>query len=171
MIEADARAILAWRYDPPYAVYNAAADEPADFDYVAGIMDPHSPYFTARLVGDRGWEDEAPAGFFAFGSACEVGAEPDAPAEAHLRRADGSITVGLGLRPDLTGSGRGLPFVQAGLALARERYAPGLFRLFVYAWNQRAITVYERAGFTSIGRAGRLDDSGLPAFVEMTRRP
>ncbi len=166
--EADAQAILAWSYDPPYTTYNAAG-EPADFDYMSEMLDRRSPYFAARLVSGVGWEREPPAGFFAFGSACEVGSEPDAPAMPHVLRADGSITIGLGLRPDLTGRGLGLPFVKAGLALARERYQPTFFRLFVYAWNQRAITVYERAGFSMNGRAGAPGSDGQPAFVEMSR--
>ncbi len=169
--EADVQAILAWRYDPPYTTYNAAADGSVDFDYVAEMTDRRSPYFAVQMVSDADWEREPPAGFFAFGSACEVGSEPDAHAESHLHRADGSITIGLGLRPDLTGRGLGLPLVEAGLALARERYHPTLFRLFVYAWNQRAITIYERAGFTAIGRAGAPGPDGQPTFVEMTRQP
>lgn len=168
--EADVRAILAWRYDPPYTTYNPD-NEPGGFDYAAEMLDRRSPYFAVRIVSGEDWEREPPAGFIAFGSACEVGSEPEAPDEPHLYRADGSITIGLGLRPDLTGRGLGLPFVEAGLALARERYHPTRFRLFVYAWNQRAITVYERAGFAVIGRAGAPASDGQPAFVEMIRLP
>ncbi len=171
MAEADAQAIRAWCYDPPYTTYNAADEEPAGFDAMAELLDPRSPHFAARLVSGAAWEREPPAGFFAFGSACEVGSEPEAPAAPHLHRADGSMTIGLGLRPDLTGRGLGLPFVEAGMTLARERYHPTLFRLFVYAWNQRAITVYERAGFTAVGRAGAPGGDGQPAFIEMTRLP
>lgn len=168
MTKADVLAILAWRYEPPYTTYNPAEDEPEGFDYAAEMLDRRSPYFAMRLASGADLEREPPAGFFAFGSACEVGSEPDALAGPHLLRADGSITIGLGLRPDLTGRGLGLPFVEAGLALARDRYKPTLFRLFVYAWNQRAILVYERAGFSAIGRAGALGPDGYPAFVEMT---
>jgi RimJ/RimL family protein N-acetyltransferase len=135
------------------------------------MLDVRSPYFAVRIASGEERERKPPAGFFAFGSACEVGSEPDAPAEPHLCRADGSVTIGLGLRPDLTGSGLGLPFVEAGLAMGRERFHPARFRLFVYAWNQRAITIYERAGFTMVGRAGAPGDDGQPSFVEMTRQP
>lgn len=165
--EAEVSAVLAWRYDPPYTTYNATQDVPAGFDYAAEMLDRRSPYFAVRIAS--GAEGEPPAGFFAFGSACEVGAEPDAPAEPHLRRADGSITIGLGLRPDLTSRGLGLPFVEAGLALACERFRPTGFRLFVYAWNRRAIAVYLRAGFAMVGRAGAPGPDGEPAFIEMTR--
>lgn len=169
MSRAGAEAILRWRYDPPYNTYNALEDDSAGFDAVAEMLDARSPHFAMCVTGARGWESEDPAGFFAFGSSCEVGSEPDAPREPHLRRADGSITIGLGLRPDLTGRGLGAPFVEAGLALARERYHPTAFRLFVYAWNQRAITVYERAGFRYVGRAGASGADGRPAFIETWR--
>jgi [ribosomal protein S18]-alanine N-acetyltransferase len=168
--ESDVHAILAWRYDPPYTAYNSD-NEPADFDYVAEMLDVRSPHFAARIAEGKDWERQPPAGFFGFGSACEVGSEPDAPGERHLYRADGSVTIGLGLRPDLTGRGLGLTFVEAGLAMGRQRFHPARFRLFVYAWNQRAITVYERAGFTMVGRAGAPGPDGQPAFVEMTRQP
>lgn len=167
--DADIAAILAWRYPPPYEAYNATEDEPEGYDPAAAMRDTRSPYYAARLVTDGDWERQEPVGFFAFGSSCEVGTEPDAPDPAHLRRADGSVTVGLGLRPDLTGSGMGLSFVQSGLAMARVSFQPPAFRLFVYAWNQRAVTVYRRAGFMEIGRAGKAGQDGLPAFIEMTR--
>ena len=57
------------------------------------------------------------------------------------------LDVGLGLRPDLTGRGLGLGFVAAVLALGRERFGPVGFRLSVAVFNERAIRVYERAGF------------------------
>lgn len=165
--ELDARAILAWRYEPPYTTYNDLLDESALTGYVARMLDSRSPYYAARLVASGDWERQPPDGFFAFGSSCEVASEPDPP---FLKRPDGSLSIGLGLRPGLTGHGLGLAFVQAGLSLARGRYHPTLFRLFVYAWNRRAITVYERAGFTEIGRAGGLAEDGQPAFIEMTRQ-
>jgi [ribosomal protein S18]-alanine N-acetyltransferase len=165
----DIEAILAWHYPPPYQVYDASADEPPEFDAAAEMCDLRNPHFAARLAGEAGWERQPPAGFFAFGSACEVGSEPDAPGEPHLRRADGSITIGLGLRPDLTGRGLGLGLVEAGLAHARDHYQPSGFRLFVYAWNLRAIQVYERAGFAAVGRAGAPGPDGRPAFIEMWR--
>ncbi len=57
------------------------------------------------------------------------------------------VEVGLGLRPDLTGQGMGLAFVQTGLAFAQMRFAPQQFRLAVATFNLRAMRVYARAGF------------------------
>jgi ribosomal-protein-alanine N-acetyltransferase len=58
-----------------------------------------------------------------------------------------SVEVGLGLRPDLTGKRLGLGFMLAGLEFARRRFDPDGFQLSVATFNERAISVYERAGF------------------------
>lgn len=170
MTEADARAMLAWRYSGPYAVYNSPdpAMEP-DFDPLAELLDPRSPHFAVREATDDA-SKAPPLGFFAYGSACEVGAaETQGLATPYLLRPDGSATIGLGLRPDLTGQGRGLALVEAGLAYARDHYHPALFRLYVFAWNQRAIRVYQRAGFVAIGQTSFTAPEGERVFIEMTR--
>ena len=82
------------------------------------------------------------------------------------------LDYGLGLRPDLTGGGRGLDFFAAGLAFGRERYAPKRVRLYVAAFNERAIAVYERAGFRETGRHVRTFPRwGEVEFVEMDEQP
>jgi RimJ/RimL family protein N-acetyltransferase len=79
-----------------------------------------------------------------------------------------ALEYGLGLRPDLTGQGRGLEFFRAGLEFGRERYRPPFVRLFVAAFNRRAIAVYERAGFRETGRHVRsFERFGDVEFVEM----
>jgi len=166
MTEADARAILSWRYVAPYDTYNAPdPDNPSSGDALAELLDAHSPYFAVREVGQ---ESEPPIGFFAYGSAGEVGGAVATPC---LLRPDGSLTIGLGLRPDLTGQGRGLALVEAGLAFARDHYHPTLFRLYVFAWNERAIRVYERAGFAQVGERRVPMAAGEWVFVEMARMP
>lgn len=170
MTEADARSILAWRYDGPYAAYNTPdAALGADSSSLEELLDPRSPYFAVRENGEEG---VSPVGFFAYGSACEVGGEGSEGVSApSLLRPDGSLTIGLGLRPDHTGQGRGLALVEAGLAFARERYRPLLFRLYVYAWNTRAVRVYERAGFARVGETRITAPEGERIFIEMTRSP
>jgi len=57
--------------------------------------------------------------------------------------------IGFGLRPDLIGRGLGAGFVSACVDFAVEhcRYQGEYARLGVALFNQRAIKVYERAGF------------------------
>ncbi|HEY7851222.1 MAG TPA: GNAT family protein [Ktedonobacterales bacterium] len=170
MTEADAREITAWRYEGPYATYNTP--DPAlgaDFEYLAELLDVRSQHFA---VCEPDQPNAPPIGFFAYGSACEVGDEATASlATPYLLRPDGSLTIGLGLRPDLTGQHRGLALVEEGLAFAHERYHPSLFRLYVFSWNERALRVYKRAGFVSIGVARIAAPEGARVFIEMTRAP
>jgi [ribosomal protein S18]-alanine N-acetyltransferase len=70
----------------------------------------------------------------------------------YFEQKDDVLEYGLGLRPDLTGRGLGLDFFRAGLEFGRDRYRPALVRLYVAAFNARAIKVYERAGFRETGR-------------------
>src|SRR5216117_707294 len=65
------------------------------------------------------------------------------------------VRSGLGLRPDLTGRGLGERMVQAQLEYAREHWSPQTFRLFVAAFNERAISLYGRLGFREVGREMR----------------
>jgi [ribosomal protein S18]-alanine N-acetyltransferase len=73
------------------------------------------------------------------------------------------LEYGLGLRPDLTGHRHGLGFVQAGLEFGRTRFHPARIVLAVAAFNARAITVYERAGFQTTGTHVR----SFPRFGEV----
>jgi RimJ/RimL family protein N-acetyltransferase len=78
------------------------------------------------------------------------------------------VEYGLGLRPDLTGRGRGLRFVLAGLAFANEHYQPGRVVLHVAEFNQRALRVYERAGFRVVSQHTRsFDRFGEVPFLTM----
>ncbi len=153
--EADARAILAWRYEGQYAIYNwEDEDDPAD------MLDRRSPHYAVK--DERG----ELIGFFAFGSSAQVWDS----GEPHLYSENKTVTVGLGMRPDLTGKGLGLAFVQAGLDFAREHFKPDYFRLYVLTFNERAMRVYERAGFERTGIYTRLSaEYGNRDFVEMRR--
>jgi RimJ/RimL family protein N-acetyltransferase len=122
----------------------------APYEFYNGDQEPvKNPerYFIARDEG-------VPIGFYYF--------EPK----------DDALEYGLGLRPDLTGRGLGLEFFREGLEFGRERYLPGRVRLFVAAFNERAIKVYERAGFRETGRHMRtFTHWGEVEFVNMEEQP
>jgi ribosomal-protein-alanine N-acetyltransferase len=144
MSQIDAETVAAWHYDPPYDFYDADADHRD----LAELLDPRqrgSKYFAARD------EDSTLVGYFGF------------------VEADGVVGVGVGLRPDLTGRGLGQPFLEAGLAFARERFSPHRFRLSVATFNGRAIPVYERAGFVPTRTFDHETNGGVFSFVEMER--
>jgi [ribosomal protein S18]-alanine N-acetyltransferase len=144
MSQRQARAVAAWRYDPPYDFYDAVAD-PED---LAELLDPVQregrDFAVLRDMDDL-------VGFFMFKHKGDI------------------VEAGLGLRPDLTGCGLGLSFLVAGLEFARERYAPARFQLAVAAFNQRAIRVYERAGFCHGESYMHRTNGGEHAFLRMER--
>ena len=118
----DAREISRWHYEPPDDFYDATSDQ----DDLEELLDParrEGTYFSA-FDGDRSLD-----GFFQFENEGKT------------------VDVGLGLRPDLTGRGLGVEYLLAGLEFARERFSPERFTLSVATFNERAIRVYERAGF------------------------
>jgi len=81
---------------------------------------------------------------------------------------DDVLMYGLGLRPELTGRGHGLEFVRAGLEFGRDRFRPDRIVLAVAAFNERAIEVYERAGFQITGRHVRtFPEFGDVEFIDM----
>jgi ribosomal-protein-alanine N-acetyltransferase len=145
MTQAEAEAVAGWHYEPPYDFYDATADE----DDLALLLSAERR--EGRTFSVRGEGSEL-LGFFSFG-----------PVE------DGVVVVGLGLRPDLTGRGLGHAFVASGLAFARERFAPSRFRLSVAEFNERAIAVYERAGFVRTRSFDHATNGGTYPFVEMER--
>jgi [ribosomal protein S18]-alanine N-acetyltransferase len=143
MREEEAQRIATWRYEPPYSFYDADADA-ADLALLLGRESREGRYFSA-------FSEDALIGFF------------------DLKSDGDDVTIGLGLRPDLTGRGLGLPFVEAGMAFAREQFAPSRFRLSVATFNERAIRVYERAGFVPLRTFDHETNGGVYRFLEMTR--
>ena len=145
MDAASAAAITAWHYEGPYAFYDMEQD-PED---LAELLDPHSWENRTYAVTD---EEGELVGFFCFEQKGEA------------------VEVGLGLRPDRTGKGLGRAFLAAGLAFARETFAPKTFTLSVATFNQRAITLYRQAGFEDGEVFQQETNGGQFAFLRMTRR-
>jgi len=136
MTEAHAREIVAWRYPGQYAIYNTdEADIEAE---VQILLDPTYGYYA--MTGSDGFL----VGVCCFGLEAQVsgGDYQDTCA----------LDVGLGLRPDLAGQGRGLGFLEAILDYARERYAATYFRATIAGFNRRSRRVFEKAGFVETQR-------------------
>jgi RimJ/RimL family protein N-acetyltransferase len=143
--DAYASEVATWHYEPPYDFYDLASD-PSD---AAEMRDPaHASHFRAVLAGG----DDRLDAFWYFDWHEDV------------------VEVGIGLRPDLTGRGHGESFLRAQLDYASESWQPKMFRLFVAAWNGRAIRLYERLGFREVGRETRsFELVGEHEFVQMER--
>ncbi len=161
MTEADVEVVNTWRYEAPYDVYNPFSDEANEGEepYSTELLDRGSPYYAVHN------EQGELVGYICYGTA----GQPWGVSEPALYVDDNVMVIGLALRPDLTGKGLGLNFVNAGLAFAQEQFAPSLFRLYVMPFNQRAIRVYERAGFKNMGKISVHNMHGTVEFVEMER--
>ena len=144
MTAEDATEIAAWRYPEPYDFY----DWDRDADDLSDLLDPAGwgvKYFAADD------EDGRLAGFFEFTVDDDV------------------VEIGLGLRPDLTGHGLGGAYLETGLQFASDTFGRRHYALAVAAFNQRAIAVYERAGFRAARRYEHFTNGALHGFVWMTR--
>jgi len=148
-----ARTIVTWRYEKPYDIYNVGPEEREST--VRSLLNPVNRYVAA-------WSLEELVGFACFG--------PDARVPGGDYTGDDVVDVGLGLRPDLTGKGIGLPYVNAIVAFAAKEDHHRKLRLTVASFNQRAIRVYERAGFRVVGSfAGHLPGQGPDYWIQMIR--
>ena len=138
--------VATWHYEPPFDFYDSGVG-PATTRPRCAI--PPTPR-TYRAVLDDG--DERLDAFWYFDWQGDV------------------VDVGIGLRPELTGRGLGESFLRAQLDYATSQWAPATFRLFVAAWNERAIRLYERLGFSEVGRETRhFELVGEHEFIQMER--
>lgn len=83
----------------------------------------------------------------------------------------GWTRLGLGLRPDLCGKGLGIHFVTAITQEALRRTPDNQIDLEVLRWNERAIRVYEKAGFAITDTYERLTPRGMGTFHCMVYEP
>ena len=154
-----AQRIVEWKYAGQYAFYNYDKSKDHLLDgakwgkTLFAALDE-----TAQLVGELTLGFQDPQGQWLPQAAVDAG------------QLDGCILwIGFGLRPDLTGQGLGLAYVNAcvdfAVAFARQhcQYSGEEIGLGVYQFNQRAIRVYERAGFVKfMERCPVIDGQAYP---------
>jgi len=127
----DIENILGWTYEEPYSFYNIGHEK----EVIEELLDG-SYYVMKNEKGEI-------VSFYCFGKAAQVSI--DKQCDVYMDK--DIVDIGLGMRPDLTGQGKGIEFLTRGLAFAREKFSTTKFRLTVATFNQRAIKVYEKAGF------------------------
>ncbi|MFC2053521.1 GNAT family N-acetyltransferase [Chloroflexota bacterium] len=133
MDESSARDILGWRYDPPYDVYNLASDEAENV--VKSMMDPQNAYFS--ITDEQG----------ELVAYCCFGREGQVPGGDYSSDA---LDIGMGVRPDLTGRGLGQAFANRVLDFADTKFSSCVYRVTVAGFNERALRVWEKAGFQRV---------------------
>jgi RimJ/RimL family protein N-acetyltransferase len=131
MDRASALEIIQWRYPPPYDFYNLAEGE----DTLAYALDPQNNLYALRD------ENSQLVGFCSFGKDGQV------PGGDYGQDA---MDIGMGIRPDLTGQGKGLEYARCVLKYARQRFMPVRFRVTIAAFNRRAQKVWAGLGFRPV---------------------
>jgi ribosomal-protein-alanine N-acetyltransferase len=130
MTAACAGEIVTWRYPAPYDCYDMTDADPA--------------FLASRESGYFALADET--GLIGFRS---LGPDGQVPGGIYD---DSALDTGGGLRPDLTGQGKGREAVQTGLDFGRQQFAPEAFRVTVATFNIRAQRVVAALGFRHVGR-------------------
>ena len=148
----DAVAITQWRYEAPYSVYDMICN-PAEL--------VNEEYYSC--VDGEG--DIVGFGCFGFEAQVHGGILIGAYADTSI------VDIGLGFRPDLTGKGQGMSFLQSLLEFAEHKFHPKGFRLTVASWNTRAICLYGKGGFSPVRTFASMTLVGETQFILMERGP
>jgi ribosomal-protein-alanine N-acetyltransferase len=142
----DAVAVASWRYPGEYAFYDIGWGEML-------LIRLSNPLMRALDVASFWAVDDTSGGLVGVFS--------------YIRRGEDDVEIGVAMRPNLTGQGLGLAYVRAGMAFGRVRFAPKRFSLTVAAFNRRAQTVYERAGFVAQRTFSRVTRGQVMEHIEM----
>lgn len=123
--------ILNWTYDAPYDFYNNELNT----DSIKEMLE-NDYYVVLNAVDEL-------IGFFCIGSSAQVpiGSQFGAYSEDF-------IDIGIGMKPELTGRGFGFTFFSMILQYIHANFENAPFRLTVAKFNQRAIHLYEKLGFS-----------------------
>jgi len=125
----NARNITTWRYVTPFDLYDLTPQVLPD------ILNPD--YYYHQVLDQNG----DLIGYCCFGLDAQV------PGGEYLINEPAVLDVGVGLRPDLTGEGRGHKFVSAILEFATDRFHPDRFRVTIADFNQRSLRTFRKHGF------------------------
>jgi ribosomal-protein-alanine N-acetyltransferase len=148
MTQPEAEEVAGWAYPGIYAFYDYSA-EPDDLAELRNADRRAGLYFAVHL---------AEHGVIGFVQVWPVGE-------------DGSVEIGLGLRPECAGHGLGVAFVRllCEWLIDRVRLRPMTITLRVATFNARAITVYERAGFHAVETEQYTRHGATVQFLRMHR--
>ena len=125
----NARKITTWRYDPPFDLYDLGPEN------ISGFINPE--YYYHQILNENGNLD----GYCCYGLDAQV------PGGEYLINMPEILDIGVGMKPNLTGAGRGHKFVSAILEYARERFHPDRFRVTIADFNLRSLKTFQSLGF------------------------
>ncbi len=131
-----------WHYDGEYSFYDMEADK----EDLAEFLNPETrgdSIFAVTL------EDELVA-FLSI-----------------TRMAPTTFDIGIGMKPALTGRGKGTGFLKAVMDFIESEFKAEKITLSVAAFNERAIKVYRKIGFEDVGMMMQETNGGIFEFLKM----
>lgn len=146
--------ISKWEYEEPYSFYNMGGSQ----EVIEELLD--GSYYTVKK------ENEEIFGYFCFGISAQV---PEGNKYNVYREKD-KIDIGLGMKPELTGQGKGIEFIRKGLEFAKKKYPTSKIRLTVAIFNKRAIKTYENVGFEKDNTFEIKRGNNIVKFITMKYR-
>lgn len=142
-----ALAILYWQYSGEYAIYNLSTEH-AEAE-IRFFVDPDNHYYAIHTLADGligfccfGHDAQVPGGDYSRDYGDNYGGDHEVEV----------LDIGLGMRPDLTGQGKGNAFLRAILLFAQQTFAPQLFRATIASFNARSQRLFARHGFQEKAR-------------------
>lgn len=138
--------ISQWIYDGEYSIYSfeqrqEMIDELLNGDYIA-CTDANNKL----------------AGYFCQGQSARI------PTKDCFNYSNDRLDIGLGMHPVLCGKGMGYDFILCGIKYFTQQKPNMLLRLTVACFNERAVSLYKKFGFT-IERTVTHKVSGMPFYI------
>ncbi|MDV2582363.1 GNAT family N-acetyltransferase [Alkalibacillus haloalkaliphilus] len=131
-----------WRYEGEYSFYDMVADE----EDLSEFVDPESRESSTYAV----MSNKDLIGFFSVNKVSEH-----------------TFDIGLGMRPDLTGNGYGLNFLNKGIKFVIKEFKAERITLSVSTFNQRAIKLYKKVGFKEVNTFMQKTNGDCFEFLKM----
>lgn len=147
----EAKQISKWVYKEAYSIYSMDGSDNCIGELLNGT------YFSVSK------EENNLIGYYCFGESAQV----PVGNQFGVYDCEDITDIGLGINPNLCGQGLGLEFFSSGLDFARNNLSAKGFRLTVATFNQRAIKVYQRAGFEKVNSFERITETGKIDFWVM----
>lgn len=150
MTSEKAKMISTWQYEEPFSIYNMDDSE----ESISELLNGEYYYVMNEL--------NLLVGYICTGGAARV---PGGYSAGIYE--DVFLDIGLGLKPEYTGLGKGLDFLAAALNFLNKRFNTNKYQLVVAEFNERAINVYERIGFIKGARLNSKFEDKEIRFISM----
>lgn len=129
----EAVAISRWTYPKPYDIYS--------FESSQSVLDEFINEGYCSI-----YQDSDLIGYYCTGKSAQVPADKS----KEIYKNDNYIDFGLGMKPQLTGIGKGSDFFSFIIECIKNEYPDKKLRLTVAQFNKRAIHLYQGFGFKCI---------------------